>query len=987
MAAPTVAVTVKLAAQDGPGYAGITVRAKLDINDVYLGFVISDEVTAVTDATGTAVLQCFPNALADETSPGLGTTGSVYRFTAQIPGGRKFDVRAVIPNTASNLEDCLIGGEATMPSLASKVRATALTGLNLSVSTAITAADTVLSAAGKLQSQITTAATNLATNVRATELTGLSLATVAVINATDTVLSAAGKLQAQITDVQAQITAAANNLPANVRGTVLTGIDLVTATAVTAADTVMGAIGKLWARAEAIANKTDMTKGVALVGGAGRVVDSIAALRALPKTGSPRASLTGYYAAGDGGGDSDYWLDAADTTSGAYFTGSSAPIAAPAAPALSSAASGTLAARTYYVRITYVSAAGETVTSAESSLALAVNTVLVVTSPAAATGATGYNVYVHTTSGSQTKQNATPIAIATNWAEPNTGLITGSAMPAASTAGSVLTVAEVTNGTVTVGHIVFGTGVSEGTSVVAQISGTGGTGTYTVNISQTIAGGTVMGSSNGGTIIVAEDGGRWKLIYDSSVSSAQFGVRTDGTNAASNTARFQAAVTWCQDNLVGLDLSSSDPSQVIALSGKINITKPLRMTGAGLRYTTLMGVGLVAGTYLLDIDGTVFGSFDSAEIGGFTLMPGTGVDCARIKNASLSKFMDIGLRDCRNGIDYTGTRCFSNDFGIHSVTAVAGYTFKFLAHTGGGGHTFYHSTFGGDTGLVIDADTITDTVVMYSPNFEQCTTNSGAVFGTVRGLSLLGGRTEGCNGEDFNFAPATGKVLVGLNVKGITLGSSDNGAAARINLGGAGKIRGFDISGNNVAHGTSAFAGAMVKLNGNGESGVVSGNFLDGALASCSVVDVQRPGVKVFGNEAKDGRFLEWDGMARAGIENFDVVPVDASGAALAFTTAGGFATRIGPMVYYQITVIYPTTTNTAAATIGGLPIDILAGGALQGRAGASIDLSDSTIAVAVTQLTGTKTIRLDKVSLGGAATNADVSGKSFYISGSYRIA
>lgn len=63
-----------------------------------------------------------------------------------------------------------------------------------------------------------------------------------------------------------------------------------------------------------LANTSNPAQGVALVGGAARVVDSIAALRALPKTGSPRVIATGYYAVGDGGGG-QYYYDAADTTS------------------------------------------------------------------------------------------------------------------------------------------------------------------------------------------------------------------------------------------------------------------------------------------------------------------------------------------------------------------------------------------------------------------------------------------------------------------------------------------------------------------------------------------------------------------------------------------------------------------------------------------------------------------------------------------------
>lgn len=54
--------------------------------------------------------------------------------------------------------------------------------------------------------------------------------------------------------------------------------------------------------------------GAGLIGGAGHVISSITALRALLKTSpSKNAFVTGYYAAGDGGGGA-YWYDATDTT-------------------------------------------------------------------------------------------------------------------------------------------------------------------------------------------------------------------------------------------------------------------------------------------------------------------------------------------------------------------------------------------------------------------------------------------------------------------------------------------------------------------------------------------------------------------------------------------------------------------------------------------------------------------------------------------------
>ncbi len=108
-------------------------------------------------------------------------------------------------------------------------------------------------------------------------------------------------------------------------------------------------------------------------------------------------------------------------------------IAAPAAPTLSQVAGGTLAAATYYAVVTLVDPQGETPGSAQSSLAVAADYVLSVTSPAGAGRATGYNVYVGAASGAYTKQNTSPLPLGTAWQMPATGLITGAAPPTANT--------------------------------------------------------------------------------------------------------------------------------------------------------------------------------------------------------------------------------------------------------------------------------------------------------------------------------------------------------------------------------------------------------------------------------------------------------------------------------------------------------------------------------------------------------------------------
>src|SRR5713226_674482 len=93
----------------------------------------------------------------------------------------------------------------------------------------------------------------------------------------------------------------------------------------------------------------------------------------------------------------------------------------PSAPSVSTVASGTRPARTYYITVTYVTLQGESLSSPETVAAVPANFLLVVTSPAtpsyldAPTFPTQYNVYIATASGAERLQTATPIALGTNW--------------------------------------------------------------------------------------------------------------------------------------------------------------------------------------------------------------------------------------------------------------------------------------------------------------------------------------------------------------------------------------------------------------------------------------------------------------------------------------------------------------------------------------------------------------------------------------------
>ncbi|MDE1907000.1 MAG: DUF2460 domain-containing protein, partial [Rhodospirillales bacterium] len=96
----------------------------------------------------------------------------------------------------------------------------------------------------------------------------------------------------------------------------------------------------------------------------------------------------------------------------------------PAAPTLGQVAGGAKAARTYYVRIEYVDAAGGTSTaSAEASLAVSASSLLTVASPASAPGATQWQVFIGTAANGETL--AATLSIGSSYTEPTGALPSG----------------------------------------------------------------------------------------------------------------------------------------------------------------------------------------------------------------------------------------------------------------------------------------------------------------------------------------------------------------------------------------------------------------------------------------------------------------------------------------------------------------------------------------------------------------------------------
>ena len=99
---PVVNVTFTAFDQSGAPVVGGRITARLDKTETYNGFVVPEEVSATTDASGVAVLQLWPNA--------LGVAGSLYRVRAWNPDtGRKFlDATISVPNSNCALEQIIV---------------------------------------------------------------------------------------------------------------------------------------------------------------------------------------------------------------------------------------------------------------------------------------------------------------------------------------------------------------------------------------------------------------------------------------------------------------------------------------------------------------------------------------------------------------------------------------------------------------------------------------------------------------------------------------------------------------------------------------------------------------------------------------------------------------------------------------------------------------------------------------------------------------
>lgn len=494
---------------------------------------------------------------------------------------------------------------------------------------------------------------------------------------------------------------------------------------------------------------------------------------------------------------------------------------------------------------------------------------------------------------------------------------------------------------------------------------------------------TSSATDNAGTIIAPTNGsGRWLRQYSGPVSVRWFGAKGDSIN--NDTVPFQSAVTVAQGPGGTIFIPTNEVSKYYKLTAPIIFSAPVNVIGESANSSLIIGVGFTAGQHIFDFDITAGTSYFWRQE-NFTLRSLDGVPAGmRHKNVSYVNAKNVYLYKCKHGITFQGTTCFSNRYENVVCYQTVSNGFNFNGFQGGGHFTFDHCTFDGNIGFYGDSNSyLSGGISFICPNFEGCITNSLYWAGDGSGWSFTGARTEGCTGSvDYFFDPAPGKVIAGLSITGGFF-HANSAACTAVQFGGSGgSVRGFNICGN-IAQNSSVVQ--FVSLNGDGESGVISGNRF--AQSATVPINGQRPGVVVFGNENASGKCAEYWGSATWGVTEFNWTPTDQSGAGLSLVAAAGYATKIGRVVFWQAVVVYPATANGSTAALGGLPSNPTVGGPTQGRAGARVDMSNATLPIACYQGTpDTNKLQFTNSQTLANITNANLSGKTLYLSGQYTV-
>lgn len=187
-------------------------------------------------------------------------------------------------------------------------------------------------------------------------------------------------------------------------------------------------------------------------------------------------------------------------------------------------------------------------------------------------------------------------------------------------------------------------------------AGDGGGGHYWYDSSDTTS------VDNSGTIIVAADGGRWKLSYTDTISVRQFGAKGDGTtdDTAAFNAATQSTATYAAALAYNITVPSGSRSRYnYKLSGSVYVRKGQTLRGDGLaacidassNTTTnvfILGKGLIAGVPTDDSGGA------PVKIDNFFILGGAANSGVVQTNAQGFTISNLFLSAVGIGLDISG---------------------------------------------------------------------------------------------------------------------------------------------------------------------------------------------------------------------------------------------------------------------------------------------------------------------------------------------
>jgi hypothetical protein len=446
-----------------------------------------------------------------------------------------------------------------------------------------------------------------------------------------------------------------------------------------------------------------------------------------------------------------------------------------------------------------------------------------------------------------------------------------------------------------------------------------------------------------------------------SVSVLDFGAVGDGV--ANDTTAIQNAITAAQTSGSGVFLPAGNyfcGSTGLTISASIHL---FGENGANIFFAAgFSGTGLTVNAAYVKLSNFVMSAPYSASIPTAIAIDVLqahivmfGVRVEPLGSGTYHGF-NIGLRLAEYSHSIVSCTITAYQYGIYSNVANAVYltgtgvsaknstSGAGILMSGGSGNSIQQCNVEGDSfaGIYLDDGGTVNS------GTGSCAITGCYLEGQVNGIYILGSATAG--------------GVKGLSINGNFISSS--GLVTALNGIVANRVIGLAITGNTI--------------NGYQTSGITIGAAATDCLITANNISVV--GTEQIINAAATGTF-DTTGPNDEGTWT----PVDASGASLTFTSPGGTYTKIGRMYFWQAALVYPSTANASNSLIGGLPAVIDAGVNSSGRSGGIVSVTDS-LAVQLMQMDNTATVRPYKTGL-VRATNADLSGTTLYLAGSFFVA